>query len=266
MIGSQIPAEKTTAIPSMNKFTKLLREIKFTFAHINFPSAVQLVICRLLRIRRRIKTTITGESIWLRTCTPDAVVAVSILKRGEFSSLQVPQPVKTIVDGGGYIGASAIFFARTYPDAMIYAIEIEDDNFDLLKCNTAKYKNVKCIKAAVASKSGERTIRDRKTGDWGYTITETTNLNHDTGQKINGLTLDELMTQNHLTAIDLLKLDIEGAEKEVFESGGMWISNTKVIVVELHDRICAGCTAAFKKATENFQRFDSCGEKQIAYR
>lgn len=45
--------------------------------------------------------------------------------------------------------------------------------------------------------------------------------------------------------IDLLKLDIEGAEKEVFLHGSEeWLDQVDVIAVELHDRLEPGCRAA----------------------
>jgi hypothetical protein len=45
--------------------------------------------------------------------------------------------------------------------------------------------------------------------------------------------------------VDLLKMDVEGAEKEVFESSAAWIENIDAIVIELHDRYKPGCSRAF---------------------
>ena len=51
------------------------------------------------------------------------------------------------------------------------------------------------------------------------------------------LTIDDLLVQEGVdpaTPIDLIKCDIEGAERELFECGGPWLSRTRVMVVELH--------------------------------
>jgi len=52
---------------------------------------------------------------------------------------------------------------------------------------------------------------------------------------------------------DLLKLDIEGAEREIFDAGDLdWMNRTHTIMIELHDRFCPGCEAAFLNAARRF--------------
>jgi len=46
-------------------------------------------------------------------------------------------------------------------------------------------------------------------------------------------------------------MDIEGAEKEIFEHSNTWIGKVAVIAVELHDRI-KECSRAFQAATMDF--------------
>ena len=53
--------------------------------------------------------------------------------------------------------------------------------------------------------------------------------------------------------IDLLKLDIEGAEREIFGTGDLdWMNRTRAIIIELHDRFRPGCEAAFLSAAKRF--------------
>ena len=59
---------------------------------------------------------------------------------------------KFILDCGGNIGTSAVFFANYYPDAKITAVEPDAGNFQLLEINTKAYPNVKCINAALWGK------------------------------------------------------------------------------------------------------------------
>ena len=64
--------------------------------------------------------------------------------------------------------------------------------------------------------------------------------------------MDELLKWSGLSKIDILKLDVEGAEKDIFESAncGKWLDCVRQIVVELHDRIVPGCSEALEHATE----------------
>jgi hypothetical protein len=54
--------------------------------------------------------------------------------------------------------------------------------------------------------------------------------------------------------VDLLKIDIEGAEREVMEESGAWINTVAVLMIELHDDIKPGCSKAFYEATEGFSK------------
>ena len=53
--------------------------------------------------------------------------------------------------------------------------------------------------------------------------------------------------------IDILKIDIEGSEKEVFEASKTWIDKVTVVMAEVHDSLKPGCNQAFMEATRGFQ-------------
>jgi hypothetical protein len=60
---------------------------------------------------------------------------------------------------------------------------------------------------------------------------------------ITSITLDEILDSNNWDTIDILKIDIEGAEKQLFESNYQnWLPKTKVIMVETHDRMIPKCS------------------------
>jgi Methyltransferase FkbM domain len=61
------------------------------------------------------------------------------------------------------------------------------------------------------------------------------------------------MKERNWDTIDILKLDIEGAEKKVFESGyEQWLPKVKVLIVELHDRMRSGCSETVFKAVSQY--------------
>jgi len=83
---------------------------------------------------------------------------------------------------------------------------------------------------------------------------------------VQAMTLDTLLARMGLEFVDILKIDIEGAEKEVFESSAEWIDKVRVIMAELHDHHKAGCSKAFFEATRGFHCELSKGEIIIRLR
>ena len=227
--------------------------------------AFVFIVHELFEIKTENSITIDGQKLWVRTNSPDLKVVNRTLFDSEFKAIELTNP-QVIIDIGAYIGTSAIYFARKFPDASVYAIEPENENFDLLQKNTANFRSVKLFKGAIWGKQEQRALLNRSTGPWGYTISETFNETHATSQMIDCIQLSDFMTMHQIEWIDLLKIDAEGSEKSIFQNAELWIDKVTVISVELHDRIVEGCTTAFNEATQNFSRFEQKGEKMTAYK
>jgi FkbM family methyltransferase len=120
----------------------------------------------------------------------------------------------------------------------------------LLQQNTAPYKNVVPIKAGLWNSDRFIAITDPGNGKWGFR-TKSEDKQSEVGDLVRGLTIAQLIDEHSIARIDLLKVDIEGAEKEVFESSASWIECVQAIVIELHDRFRPGCRAAFDEATRS---------------
>ncbi len=232
---------------------------------IGWKLALICVLDEIRNVNKERLVCIGCNQIYIRTNTPDLEVAISSFHDDEYGGIAIVAP-KVIVDAGANIGTSSIYFAKKYPDAKIFAIEPEQNNFVQLEKNTDHYSNIKTVKAALWGEEGGKIIQDRLTGSWGYTISETLEKTESTGQIIQCITIDGFMEQNGLNNIDILKMDIEGGEKDVLEKSSNWISKVNVMTVELHDAICFGCDRAFYIATKNFKRFEKNGEKITAYR
>jgi FkbM family methyltransferase len=232
---------------------------------IGFRAGTLFLIFGVITPRSVRRVHVAQEHLYVRTATSDLRVAVSCLAAGEYDNLEAPSPA-VIVDAGANIGASAIYFARRYPHARVFAIEPEQENYELLLRNTRKYKNIIPIQAALWGQRETRAIQDRFTGPWGYTVCEANNRTAAIGQQVRCITISSLLEDYKLPHIDILKMDIEGGEKNVLEHSEEWIHKVAIIIAELHDRICMGCDRAFYLATREFRRFEKCGEKVAAYR
>ncbi len=229
------------------------------------PDAFLCILDAMLGRMRLRQIRLAGTSLFVRSGTLDVKVAISSLVEQEHRDVKCDDP-RFIIDAGANIGSASIYFARRFPNARIIAVEPEKDNFEMLCKNAEPYPNIVPIQAALWSERTMREIQDRHTGSLGFTISETTNRKQATGQKVDCLTIQDLMEQHGIDRIDLLKMDIEGAEKEVLGNSDGWINKVNALTAELHDKICPGCERAYYLATKDFKQTIKYGEKIIAYR
>ena len=140
------------------------------------------------------------------------------------SSLISSQP-NIIVDVGANIGIFSIMVGRNFPKATIYAIEPESDNFDQLVKNIKlnNLQNVKPIKAIVSNVTGKKTLYISK-----YNSAHSTSYIDSTNTQI-----VESTTLDQFKKIDILKIDAEGSEYDIFSDS---IPDCKYIVLEIHKR------------------------------
>jgi FkbM family methyltransferase len=160
---------------------------------------------------------------------------------------------RVIVDAGANIGLASIYFANCFPQAKIFAVEPELSNFRLLERNVRQYANVMPIRAALWSMNTTIDLIDPGKGHWGFqTVEAGQKAAGDRIDNVTAITVDRLMNDHEIDHIDVLKIDIEGAEQEVFADPSKWINRVSVLIVELHERIKIGCTRTFYNATNGF--------------
>jgi hypothetical protein len=86
------------------------------------------------------------------------------------------------------------------------------------------------------------------TGKWSFVVTNKTAPVTDTAC-VPSITIGDILDQIGGQPIDLLKLDIEGSEFDLFsKNAGQWLDRVKVIAIEFHDRFRPGCAHAFYSA------------------
>ena len=171
---------------------------------------------------------------------------------------------KLILDCGANIGLSAIYFANKYPGAQIYAIEPEKETFAVLKYNTCFYENIHAINAGLWDKETFIRVENRGFGSLGWMTFETT---EDDPAALKTVTVSKILQDSGFDIIDLLKVDIEGAEKEVFGAPDVheWLSCVNVVAIELHDRMKRGCSHAFFNAMSKYDWFFGVRGENLMY-
>lgn len=138
-----------------------------------------------------------------------------------------------IVDAGANIGASAVYFHHSFPEARLIAIEPERGNFDLLRANTERLP-VECVQAALASSAGTFGVVDPGKGHWGYRTAAVAGA-EETVQTVTSVMLNDIYASHADMVPFIAKIDIEGGESDLFAANTEWVDRTPIIIIELHD-------------------------------
>jgi FkbM family methyltransferase len=163
----------------------------------------------------------------------DLFVLYEILARGAYriSEKLIPHEVKTIIDCGANIGIAALYFASTYPNAKIYSIEPDPSSFSILKLNAAQESRIFPIHGCIVAEKTDVAKFETQGPAWGRKLSAAQSA---TSISVPAITLDEIVRDHNIKLIDLIKMDIEGAERNVLSTGN-YLAQTQNIVAELHE-------------------------------
>jgi FkbM family methyltransferase len=190
--------------------------------------------------------------VWLREGTSDIAVLEQIFRSEEFNISTAPQfawiraaydrmlaagDTPLIVDCGANIGLSALYFALHLPKARIVGIEPARDNVELARRNTARNPLIEIIEAAVSDRPGRLEIVDPAAEKFAYRVRE---AGAESGGAVEAITIGALMQRYGAGRNLIVKVDIEGGERELFRSGTGWLDHTDLLIVETHDWLFPG--------------------------
>ena len=230
----------------MRKMVRLVRQLGAwnAFAYILKIKCLDRLVATKGGIRSRLRhgtLRVRGiaKPLSFRYGTSDPLVFWQVFVREDYRAACVGDP-KIIVDCGANVGYTSAYFANRYPQAQIFALEPDRNNREVMFLNLRGFgSRVTIINKAVWSKVGGLRIvaaPPGSRGEWGIHVRECQSAED---PDVLATTLDVLMKENGLCAIDILKLDIEGAELELFGPGcDAWLSAVKTIIVELHGPRC----------------------------
>ena len=193
----------------------------------------------------KIKTKKTGkEYLWIRPFTTDKYLVNNLLlDNGEYDFFYSPEyscikNAKVIIDAGACIGIFSRMMNQLDKDALIIAIEPEKNNFNLLKENLKYSSNIICKENGLWNKKCKLIVEHSKTGEWGFTVKES-----EENVDVEAIRVQDIIKQFKIERIDILKVDIEGAEVEVFDNNAdEWLDKVKMCVIEFHERKRPGCS------------------------
>lgn len=164
--------------------------------------------------------------ILVRPGSDDIPTIMNNVIREEYAQFLTAEAPRVMIDAGAFIGDTSAYFLSRYPSLHVIAVEPEAANIELAKVNLAPYgERVTLIQKALAGRTGVAAFGGQSIGgslDKAGVMVETT-------------TLPEILASIRGARIDILKMDIEGAELQVFESEPeAWLPHVDLIVAELH--------------------------------
>lgn len=131
-----------------------------------------------------------------------------------------------ILDCGAHIGMSVIFFKQLFPSSKVIAFEPDQENFGLLQENASQFKDITLVQKAVWIHNDG--VSFEQTGDMSSHINEQVTA----AVKTPSARLYDYLDQ----PVDMLKMDIEGAEIDVLLDCKDRLHNVKNMFVEFHGR------------------------------
>jgi FkbM family methyltransferase len=213
--------------------------------------ALQLVFIRLAgRKENEYSLRVRGypHPITIRGgASTDSWVLYELLARGEYELVGDLQSPAFIIDGGANVGLASIYFLERYPTARIVAVEPDPTNFALCRKNLAPYgQRVTLVQGAIWKDRGRLVLGATQH----HSSIRVRSENTDQPGSVEAFPVPSLIARCD-GKVDLLKLDIEGSETELFGPGAQeWLPAVRNIVIELHGQDCA---ERFFRALEGFE-------------
>src|SRR5687768_3676011 len=139
---------------------KKIQKLLPYFINLGVIKGFSYLIGRKLKSNKVVHLPNIKAPVHLRPGTSDSGVFGQIFLKHEYD-LNLGFEPKVIIDGGANIGLSSVYFKNKYPNAKIIAIEPDEDNFEMLRKNTATYSDIHIKKAGLWSKNQRSRMVDK---------------------------------------------------------------------------------------------------------
>lgn len=219
---------------SLNKYVRKIRRFRSLFSvltYVRLRLALTLWPGGLVRFRIR---SIPTELCMRTTSQLDYIVLKYVfLDRFHLPFTALPDsPV--ILDLGSNIGFTCVDYANQFPGSRIFGYEMDKANFDIALLNTREYQSIKIENMAVGARDGlgyYNAAASVAADAYQLEAEEST-----TSKAVNVTSLAGIIGRHKLARVDFVKMDIEGAEVEVFSAADLsWLAVVDKLHIELHD-------------------------------
>ena len=144
-----------------------------------------------------------------------------------------------IIDAGANVGYSSVYFSSCFPGAEIACNEPDAGNVEVLNRNLAGpvlEGKVRVFRNGLLGSDSRSIVTNndfRDGRDWSVTVEEVEGGEGD----LTSISVEEVLRQMNWDRVDLIKMDIEGSEKLVFEDVSClrFLERTTALAIEIHD-------------------------------
>jgi len=163
-----------------------------------------------------------GLEVFYRPGTTDTGLIYDILLRpGSSAEYRFPAGMSpgTILDIGANIGIAARQLAFRFPDAVIHAFEPVPENFNILKMNVRRLPNVVPHLYGLGAADRELKMQiggDNRANKGGYSMFAKARGATAVSVQVRGVRT--ALTELAIRAVDIIKIDTEGAEFEILSA------------------------------------------------
>lgn len=172
------------------------------------------------------------KTIFLRTYTGDIEIFYEVFWKKIY---RLPWPDKiiigSVIDLGANIGMASLFFAEYYSAPVVYAVEADKYNMEMLLRNLSGEIPAGRVKALHAAACAEDATVYMRVQEKAYNTTVTGEV---TDMPVRAISMDTLCGMFEMDKIELLKIDIEGSEEALFSKNTEWLERVNMIVMEIH--------------------------------
>lgn len=164
--------------------------------------------------------------ILIRPGTQDSAHIINNVIREEYGHFVIANEPEYIIDAGAYIGDTTTYFLSRFPQVKVIALEPNPESYDMAKRNLEPYgKRAILLQKGLFSNEQVQFFSGSGTG---ASIASS-------GFEIECTTIPSLMVRYSIPRIDILKMDIEGAEEAIFLSKPEnWLSRIELLIIEIH--------------------------------
>jgi FkbM family methyltransferase len=181
----------------------------------------------------------------------DIAVFNQIFNFDGFASIRKLSSPRLVLDLGANVGYASAYFLSCFPTARVVAVEPDPGSFELCCRNLAPYGDRAQVVQGAAWSRCSRLVLAPGAGDGREWATQ---VHESDGQKdaatVAAWDIPTLLELAGEKEIDLLKVDVEGSELEIFNpSSSQWLPQVRNLCIELHGE---DCEQVFLCALENF--------------
>lgn len=169
----------------------------------------------------------------------------------EYSRLTTLDHVSLVLDLGANVGYSSAYFLGSFPEAHVVAVEPDSGNMEVCRINLMPYGDrVSLLHGAVWSESKMLSLSQGTYGDGREWATQVLQPIDGNAGNVQAWDVGSLMDMTGHAEVDLLKVDIEGSELQVFgETAKAWLPRVRNLCIELHG---ADCEEVFSRTLAGF--------------